>query len=156
MAQGIDLNEAKKSYHEPMHTTEHILNGTMDQLFGYGRAFSSHVEKKKSKCDYHFDRPLTEEEIQKIENTVNEVISRNLDVTEDFIGREEAEQQFNLSRLPESAGEMLRIIRIGDYDACPCIGTHVQNTSEIGRFKIISSDYNEGVLRIRFKREENI
>ena len=146
----------EKDYNAPMHTAEHILNGTIDKLFGCGRAFSSHVEKKKSKCDYHFDRPLTEEEIQKIENTVNEVISRNLDVTEDFIGREEAEQQFNLSRLPESAGEMLRIIRIGDYDACPCIGTHVQNTSEIGRFKIISSDYNEGVLRIRFKREENI
>ncbi len=144
----------EKDYNAPMHTAEHILNGTMDKLFGCGRAFSSHVEKKKSKCDYRFGRALTDEEIQQVENTVNEVVACNLDVTEDFIGKEEAETQFNLSRLPESAGDTLRIIRIGSYDACPCIGTHVQNTSEIGKFKIISSDYNEGVLRIRFKREE--
>lgn len=145
----------EKDYNAPMHTAEHILNGTMDKLFGCGRAFSSHVEKKKSKCDYHFNRPLTDEELLQIESAVNEAISRNLDVTEDFISKEEAEKQFNLSRLPESAGDMLRIIRIGDYDACPCIGTHVQNTSEIGKFRIISSDYNDGVLRVRFKREEN-
>lgn len=143
-----------KDYHAPMHSAEHILNGTMNNMFGCGRAFSSHVEKKKSKCDYHIARALTAEELQAVEDKVNEVIARNLAITEDFISRAEAEQQFNLSRLPESAGETLRIIRIGDYDACPCIGTHVENTAEIGRFKIISSDYNEGVLRIRFKREE--
>ena len=143
----------EKDYSAPMHTAEHILNGTMDKLFGCGRAFSSHVEKKKSKCDYRFSRPLSDEELRGVESKVNEIISQNLDVTEDFMGRKEAEQQFNLSRLPESAGDTLRIIRIGSYDACPCIGTHVWNTSEIGRFKIISSDYNDGVLRIRFKRE---
>ncbi len=146
----------EKDYNAPMHSAEHILNGTMNKMFGCGRAFSSHVEKKKSKCDYRFDRSLTDEEIQKIENTVNDVISCNLDVTENFISKVEAEKRFNLSRLPESAGDTLRVICIGDYDVCPCIGTHVQNTSEIGKFKIISSDYNEGVLRIRFKREEII
>lgn len=144
----------EKDYNAPMHSAEHILNGTMDKMFGCGRAFSSHVEKKKSKCDYHFNRLLTEEELRNIENTVNGVIAQNLAVTEDFISKEEAEQQFNLSRLPESAGDTLRIIRIGDYDACPCIGTHVQNTAEIGRFKIISADYKDDVLRIRFKRED--
>lgn len=148
------LNEHNKKEHPPMHSAEHILNSTMDKMFGCGRAFSSHVEKKKSKCDYHFERPLTEEELQNIENTVNEVISRNLDVTEDFISKEEAQKQFNLSRLPDSAGDTLRIVRIGGYDACPCIGTHVDNTSEIGKFRIISSDYIEGVLRIRFKVED--
>ncbi|MDR0660496.1 MAG: hypothetical protein LBG19_06790 [Prevotellaceae bacterium] len=145
----------EKDYNAPMHSAEHILNGTMDKLFNCGRAFSSHVERKKSKCDYHFERPLREEELQQLENKVNEVIAQHFEVTEDFISRDEAEKLFNFSRLPESAGEMLRIIRIGDYDACPCIGMHVQNTSEIGKFKIISSDYKEGVLRIRFKREDN-
>lgn len=144
----------RKDYNAPMHSAEHILNGTMHKMFGCGRAFSSHVERKKSKCDYHIDRALTVEELQAVEDKVNEVIAQHLDVTEDFIGRTEAEQQFNLSRLPDSAGETLRIIRIGDYDACPCIGTHVKNTAEIGRFKIISSDYKDGVLRIRFKRED--
>lgn len=68
--------------------------------------------------------------------------------------REEASQQFNLSRLPEEAGETLRIIRIGDYDACPCSGAHVANSDDIGGFRIISTGYENGVLRIRFKLEE--
>lgn len=144
-----------KDYNAPMHSAEHILNGTMDKLFGCGRAFSSHIERKKSKCDYRFDRSLTEDELQAVEDKVNDIISQNLDITEDFIGRAEAEKQFNLSRLPDSAGDTLRVVRIGNYDTCPCIGAHVQNTSEIGSFKIISSDYKEGVLRIRFKRESN-
>ncbi len=143
----------EKDYNAPMHSAEHILNQTMNLMFGCGRAFSSHVEKKKSKCDYRFDRALSEAELQQVELAVNEIIAQNLDVTEEQMPRGEAEKLFNLSRLPESAGETLRIIRIGSYDACPCIGTHVQNTSEIGTFKIISADYNEGVLRVRFKRE---
>lgn len=48
---------------------------------------------------------------------------------------------------------MLRIVCVGDYDRCPCIGEHVSNTSEIGRLRIVSTDYDEqtGILRIRFK-----
>lgn len=45
----------------------------------------------------------------------------------------------------------LRIVRIGDYDACACIGAHVRNTSEIGTFKIISHSYAEGIWRLRWK-----
>lgn len=57
----------------------------------------------------------------------------------------------DLSKLPVDASNTLRIVRIGDYDVCACIGVHVERTSEIGMFKIISYDYNEGVLRLRFK-----
>ncbi|MBU2585996.1 MAG: alanine-tRNA synthetase second additional domain-containing protein, partial [Bacteroidetes bacterium] len=45
----------------------------------------------------------------------------------------------------------LRIIKIGDYDSCPCSGIHVNSTSEIGRFKIISTSFENDVLRLRFK-----
>jgi misacylated tRNA(Ala) deacylase len=143
--------ENKKNYDPHMHTAEHILNGTMVQMFGTERAFSAHLEKKKSKCDYQISRNLNEEELKKLENRVNEVISQNLDITEEYISREAAGSGYNLSRIPEDAGETVRIIHIGSYDACPCSGPHVKNTSEIGRFNIISRDYNEGVLRIRFK-----
>ena len=68
--------------------------------------------------------------------------------------REEAEKIVDLSKLPKDASETLRIVRIGDYDACACIGAHVSNTSEIDKFKIISTDYTEGKLRIRFKLEK--
>ncbi len=75
-----------------MHSAEHILNQTMVRIFNKGRSFSNHIEKKKSKCDYHFDRELTEAEIETIENKVNEVIRQDLSVVEEFYPRVEAEK----------------------------------------------------------------
>lgn len=135
-----------------MHTAEHILNQTMVRLFNKGRAFSSHIEKKKSKCDYHFDRNLTAEEVQDIQKRVNAVIAEGLPVSERLMPRNEAEKLFDTSRLPQDAsGDTLRVIAIGGYDACPCIGQHVACTKEIGGFRIISTSHENGVLRIRFK-----
>lgn len=140
-----------KNYFAPMHTAEHILNQTMVRKFGCDRSFSNHIEKKKSKCDYHFSRNLVESEIRSITSIVNEEISKNHDVTEEYINIDVAEKIFNLSRLPESTGNNVRIIKIGDYDSCPCIGEHVNNTSIIGDFKIISTSFDDGILRIRFR-----
>ena len=144
----------EKQYDLKMHSAEHILNQTMVRLFGTGRAFSAHVEKKKTKLDFRFDRPLTDAETSEIERRVNEVIDSDLAVTEEYVSREEAGKQFNLTRLPEDAPDLLRILRIGDYDACPCSGPHVQTTREIGRFRLISTGFENGVLRIRFKLDQ--
>lgn len=141
----------KKSIDPGMHSAEHILNGTMDQLFNCGRCFSAHIERKKSKCDYHFTRALTQEELTQIESRVNRVIDANVKVTNTFIPVDEADKRFNLSRLPQGSSDVIRIVSIGDYDACPCIGTHVSETSELGIFRITTSDFKDGVLRIRFK-----
>ena len=143
--------ESRKQYHPQMHSAEHILNQTMVRMFNCGRSFSNHIEKKKSKCDYHFERPLTDGEITEIQEKVNGVIQQNLQVAEEFTSRDDAEKKYNLSKLLNGAGESIRIIKIGEYDACPCSGQHVANTREIGNFKIISTDFNEGVLRVRFK-----
>lgn len=134
-----------------MHTAEHILNQTMVRMFNCGRAFSAHIEKKKSKCDYRLQRDLTDEEVTTIEQTVNAIIQSDLPVTEEIISRSDAQIRFNLEKLPDEAGESIRIIRVGEYDACPCIGVHINHTSEIGTFKIISREYSENRLRIRFK-----
>ena len=61
----------KKKTDPRMHSAEHILNQTMDRMFGCGRCFSAHIERRKSKCDYHFDRGLTAEEIAEIQDRVN-------------------------------------------------------------------------------------
>lgn len=140
-----------KEYSPQMHSAEHILNQTMVRMFNKGRSFSAHIEKKKSKCDYHFDRNLTEDEISEIENRVNKVIEADLSITEEIYSHEEAEQIVSLEKLPEDAGDKVRVIKIGDYDICPCRGQHVKSTKEIGGFKIISTGYEDGVLRIRFK-----
>ncbi|HUI64416.1 MAG TPA: hypothetical protein VL126_06225 [Bacteroidota bacterium] len=143
-----------KDYDPRMHSAEHILNQTMVRMFDRGRAFSAHVEKKKSKCDYHFDRNLGAEEVAEIERRVNAVIAADMPVREEFLPRQEAQQRFNLSRLPDDAGESIRIISIGDYDSCPCSGLHVERSGLIGAFKIISTDFGSGVLRIRFRLGE--
>lgn len=140
-----------KQYDPRMHSAEHILNQTMVRMYNCGRSFSAHIEKKKSKCDYHFNRDLSEEEKLEIERRVNEVIASDLPVIEEFYHIDEVKDKFNLEKLPEGAGEKIRIIKIGDYDACPCIGNHVKSTKEIGKFKLISTGFNENILRIRFK-----
>ena len=146
-----DYNKNPKAYNPPMHSAEHILDQTMVRMFDCGRAFSAHIEKKKSKCDYRFGRNLTPEEILQVEKKVNEVIQSNAPVIEAFLTRSEAGRRFNLTRLPEESGDSIRVITIGDYDACPCSGIHVPSTKEIGILKIISTDWHEGVLRVRFK-----
>jgi Ser-tRNA(Ala) deacylase AlaX len=133
-----------------MHSAEHILNQAMVRKFDCGRCFSAHVNKKKSKCDYHFDRALTDDEANEVEAEVNRVISANLAVTEEIVSLEKAARNFNLTRLPEGV-ETVRIVQIGDYDFCPCVGEHVDNTTEIGEFRMISHDFNDRVLRIRYK-----
>ena len=134
-----------------MHSAEHLLNQAMIRMFASGRCFTAHIEKKKSKCDYHFDRLLSQKEIRELEEEVNRVIQDDLVVKEEFIPRDEAEKRFILDRLPEEAGDAIRIIRIGDYDACPCMGPHVKSTKEIGLFQIGSVSFEKGILRIRYK-----
>lgn len=150
MAEPI-LNAHNKEEYPPMHTAEHILNGTMARLFGCPRSRNAHIERKKSKCDYQLDACPTAEQVAQIEAAVNEVIGRNLDVTVEFMPREQAAAVVDLSKLPEDASETLRIVRVGDYDACACIGAHVNNTSEIGSFRIISHDFADGIWRVRWK-----
>ncbi len=151
MEQEIQFNEHNKQEYPPMHTCEHIVNRTMVNLFGCGRAVSAHIERKKSKLDFALPSAPSEQEIQEIEAKVNEVISQHLDITTEFITQQEAVNRFDLKRLPENASETVRIVKVGDYDECLCIGAHVQNTAEIGTFKIISHDYKEGIFRMRFK-----
>lgn len=147
------LNDHNKQEYPPMHSAEHILNQTMVRLFGCERSKNAHIEKKKSKCDYFLAAEPTTEQIAEIEKTVNKVIAMNLPVNIEFVKRDQVPEGVDLSKLPEDASETLRIVKIGEYDTCACIGQHVSNTSEIGTFKIISTDFENNRLRIRFKLE---
>ena len=145
------LNSHNKAEYEPAHTAEHILNQTMVRMFGCPRSRNAHVEKKKSKCDYILEVEPTAGQVVEIESMVNSIIAQNLDVTIEFMTRDQAAVIVDLSKLPEDASDTLRIVRIGDYDACACIGAHVKNTSEIGTFKVISHSFENGVWRLRWK-----
>lgn len=149
----MTLNAHNKEEHRPSHTAEHIINRTMDNAFHCGRAVDAHIERKKSKMDFHLGAAPTEEELRTVENTVNEVIAQDLPVTYSFITQAEAADRFDLKRLPDGASDTVRVVKVGDYDECLCIGQHVASTAEIGHVTFASHDYDaeRGMLRIRFK-----
>ena len=150
-----EVGAFKKEVDPRMHSAEHILTATLMAMFGCARPFTTHLENKKSKADFRYVRDLTPEETNQVEARVNEVIARNLSVWEEFLLRCQAAQLYDLARLPEGTGEMIRIVHIGDYDACPCNGNHVNQTTDIGRFRIVSTTYESGALRVRFKLDAN-
>lgn len=145
------LNEHHKEEFAPAHTAEHLLNQTMIRMFGCERSRNAHIERKKSKINYNLNECPSAEQVAEIERIMNEVIAKDLPVTYEFVTRDNIPEGVVLDKLPEDASETLRIVRIGDYDICACIGNHVESTKEIGTFKITSTSYNEGNFRIVFK-----
>lgn len=154
MEQVPTLNAHNKDEFPPAHTAEHLLNQTMGRMFGCERSRNMHIERKKSKINFLIDRPLTDEEVKTVERTINELIDADLPVTFEFVTRDNVPADVKLDKLPEDASETLRLVRIGNYDVCPCIGTHVQSTKEIGHFRITSTSFNEGSFRIVYKVEQ--
>ena len=151
MENEVILNEHNKQEHEPAHTAEPLLNQTMIRMCGCERSRNAHIERKKSKIKYNLCSCPTTEQVAEIERRMNEVIQLDLPVTFEFVTRENIPEGVVLDKLPEDASETLRIVRIGDYDICACIGSHVKTTKEIGTFKITSTSYNEGSFRIVYK-----
>ena len=151
MENEVILNEHNKQEYEPAHTAEHLLNQTMIRMFGCERSRNAHIERKKSKINYNLSSCPTTEQVAEIERRMNEVIQQDLPVTFEFVTRDNIPEGVVLDKLPEDASETLRIVRIGDYDICACIGSHVKTTKEIGTFKITSTSYNEGSFRIVYK-----
>ncbi len=155
MEQTPTLNAHNKEEHRPSHTAEHLLNQTMVRMFGCERSRNAHIERKKSKINYNLAQCPTAEQVAEIERTMNQLIEADLPITYEFVTRDAIPQGVTLDKLPEDASETLRLVRIGDYDICACIGQHVLSTRAIGGFRITSTSFAEGNFRIVF-RVDNI
>lgn len=145
------LNPHNKEEHKPSHTAEHLLNQVMVRKFGCERSRNAHIERKKSKINYTLDHEPTPQQIEDIERQMNELIAQNLPVTYEYVTRQSIPEGVTLDKLPQDASETIRIVRIGDFDICPCIGQHVSSTGEIGSFHITSTSYKDQSFRIVFK-----
>lgn len=147
------LNEHHKEEFPPAHTAEHLLNQTMIRLFGCDRSYNAHIERKKSKMSFHLKQKPSRQEEKLIEVRMNELIAADLPVTFDFVDRNHLPEGVAIDRLPDDASDTLRLVRIGDYDVCPCIGKHVRSTSQIGRFEMLGTNWDEEQrsFRVRFK-----
>ena len=147
----MELNAHNKAEFPPMHTAEHLLNQTMVRMFGCERSRNAHIERKKSKINYTLKSEPSAEQIAEIERIMNDLIQQDIPVVYDFVTRDEIPEGVTLNKLPDDASETLRIVRIGDYDVCACIGAHVKSTGEIVSFHINSTSWNDGNFRIVFK-----
>ena len=147
------LNEHNKEEFPPAHTAEHLLNQVMIRLFGCTRSHIAHIERKKSKMSFILDHKPTRQEEKEIEREMVRLIEEDLPVTFEYVTRDEIPEQVSLDRLPDDASETIRLVRIGDFDVCPCIGKHVRSTSQIGRFEMLGTnwDEHEHSFRVRFK-----
>lgn len=159
------LNDHNKEEFPPAHTAEHLLNQLMMRMFGCERSNNAHVERKKSKITYILDRKPDRKEEKEIEVRMNELIREDLPVTFEYVTRVELEgmmmeadpdspdAKVSLDRLPDNSSDTIRLVRIGDYDVCPCIGKHVRSTSQIGRFELLGTnwDNDKHTFRVRYK-----
>lgn len=159
------LNDHNKDEFPPAHTAEHLLNQLMMRMFGCERSRNAHIERKKSKISYILDHKPDRKDEREIECQMNELIEQDLPVTFQYVTRAELEgmvmeaepdspeSRIALDRLPDDASETIRLVRIGDYDVCPCIGKHVRSTSQIGRFEMLGTNWDEmkKSFRIRYK-----
>lgn len=153
MEQDFNLNMHNKEEFPPAHTAEHLLNQTMVRMFGCERSKNAHIERKKSKISYIIAHKPTRYEEKEIERRMNELIDEDLPVYFEYVDRNSIPDGISLDKLPEDASETLRLVHIGDYDICPCIGKHVRSTSQIGRFELLGTNWDEEKhsFRIRFK-----
>ena len=147
------LNDHNKEEFPPAHTAEHLLNQVMVRMFGCERSRNAHIERKKSKISYVLDHKPDRKEEREIEQQMNELIDADLPVTFEFVDRYNIPEGVKLDRLPDDASETIRLVRIGDFDVCPCIGKHVRSTSQIGRFELLGTNWDQDTMnfRIRFK-----
>lgn len=153
MADDFNFNEHNKDEFPPAHTAEHLLNQTMIRLFGCERSYNAHIERKKSKMSFHLDRKPSRQEEKEIEREMQRLIDEDLPVTFELVTRDNLPDNVSADRLPADASENIRLVRIGDYDVCPCIGKHVRSTAQIGRFEMMGTnwDEHERSFRVRFK-----
>lgn len=165
MAEDYILNDHNKEEFPPAHTAEHLLNQLMVRMFGCERSNNAHIERKKSKISYILDHKPDRKEERAIERGMNELIEQDLPVTFQYVTRAELEglimeadpdspdAKLVLDLLPDDASETIRLVRIGDYDVCPCIGKHVRSTSQIGRFELLGTNWDNDKMsfRVRYK-----
>ena len=147
------FNTHNKEEFPPARTAEHLLNQVMIRMFGTERSSNAHIERKKSKMTFMLDHKPDRKEEKAIEAEMNRLITEDLPVTYEMVDRNNIPDGVSVDKLPEDASEMLRLVRIGDFDVCLCIGKHVRSTAQIGHFEMLGTNWDEEkhAFRVRFK-----
>lgn len=144
------VNREKRALSARNHSATHLLQKALRTVLGtHVEQAGSSVNEDRLRFDFSHFSAMTPEEIQKVEELVNESISRSLPVIVKNMPIEEARKTGAQALFGEKYGDIVRVVNMGDYSIEFCGGTHVPNTSEIGAFKILSeTGVAAGVRRI--------
>ncbi len=149
-----DENRAKTCRN---HSATHLLQKALQEVLGDSvEQAGSYQDPDKTRFDFSYHQAMTAEEIQKVEEIVNAKILKALPVVTKEMSIEEAKKTGAMALFGEKYGETVRVVNMGDYSIELCGGTHVENTSHIGLFKILSeSGVAAGVRRIEALTGDN-
>jgi alanyl-tRNA synthetase len=134
-----------------LHTATHLLQAALRKVLGESvRQNGSNITKERLRFDFTYPRKLTPEEIQEVEDLVNDVIERDLEVTQRFMPYDDAIAQGALAFFKETYGDTVSVYSVGDFSIELCGGPHVERTGMLGSFKIIKQKkIGAGLVRIR-------
>ncbi|ANF98011.1 alanine--tRNA ligase [Paenibacillus bovis] len=132
------------------HTATHLMHKALKEVLGnHANQAGSLVEAERLRFDFSHFSSITPEELADVERRVNQEIWKALDVEINYMGIDEAKELGAMALFGEKYGDIVRVVKIGDYSIELCGGCHVLNTSQIGLFKIVSeSGIGSGVRRI--------
>lgn len=136
------------------HTATHIVLAAARKVLGE-HVWQAGAEKtvSKARLDITHHKPLTREEVEKIEQVANAIVNSRIELKFSYVDRFTAEEKYGLKIYQGGAvyAPVLRIVEIPGWDAQACFGTHLYNTAEVGAIKIINAErIQDGVVRLEF------
>lgn len=135
-----------------LHTATHMLLGSLKKVLGRDdiQQKGSNITAERLRFDFNFDRPLTDEEKQAVEDAVNDAIKRDIPVVCEEMTVEEARKQNAVGVFGSRYGEMVKVYTIGDVDKEICGGPHAEHTGQLVHFRILKEQSSSaGVRRIK-------
>jgi len=146
----LQVDPSKRMATARNHSATHLLHAALKEVLGsHIKQAGSLVAPGRLRFDFSHFKSVTTDELSRVEDKVNEKIMDALTVTTEIMGLEEARKKGVTALFDEKYSQEVRVVRMGDYSAELCGGTHVQNTGQIGPFKITGeSGISSGVRRI--------
>ena len=143
-----DINRRRSSYN---HTATHLLHAAIREVLGSeSHQKGSYLDANKLRFDFSYNKNVSEEQTKAIEKIVNEKIQKGISVNIQEKAYAEAKEEGAIGLFENKYGDQVRMVKIGDFSLELCGGTHADNTSELGTFRILKVEpVSEGIKRIR-------